>query len=258
LKSTTRKEIAMEWVKNGSLHSSGYGAPELKQCYQPYMSGSLVISILLQVLCVAAYYVFRQPEVKSKGVGQKDTITISQFSFLPPLSALLNTATNSGSARYFRDLRKAIPVPAPIPLTDSSNTIPTQTEFTGVFGDLDGKPGLSDGAFTPDIGGNAEVEPPHIFQPVEKPPQVVKRVDPRYPETAVRACIGGMVYLNLWVDRVGKVRKAEVMRSDNPLFDSAAVRAGTQWIFTPAIMNNKPVSVWVTVPFQFRIEGHTP
>jgi hypothetical protein len=28
-----------------------------------------------------------------------------------------------------------------------------------------------------------------------------------------------------------------------------------QWVFTPAIMNNGPVAVWVAIPFKFKLKN---
>ena len=52
----------MKPILDGSLHRSGYGAPELRQYYQKSMSRSLVLSIVLQIACVESYYVVRAPE----------------------------------------------------------------------------------------------------------------------------------------------------------------------------------------------------
>ncbi len=248
----------MKWVKDGSLRSSGYGVPELKQCYKPYMSGSLAISILLQMACVATYYAFRQPELKSDLPWSPPVIDLGPLHFPPPLSFPNSTSGASASPRGGKEIKAAIPVPVPDPFIDSSSRFPTQTQLAGAVGNVIGEQASGTGSLSSDPGGISDILPPPIFQAVEMPPQIVKQVDPRYPEAAVRAGVPGTVYLRLWVDKAGKVRRAEVARSDNTIFDSAAVQAATQWLFTPAIMNHKPVSVWVTIPFKFRIEEHRP
>jgi outer membrane biosynthesis protein TonB len=37
------------------------------------------------------------------------------------------------------------------------------------------------------------------------------------------------------------------------LFNEVAVAAAMQWVFTPAVMNNGPVAVWVSIPFKFKL-----
>ena len=49
-------------------------------------------------------------------------------------------------------------------------------------------------------------------------------------------------------------RKAVVLKSSNEMFEASAVKAAMEFLFTPAIMNGHPVSVWVSVPFQFRLK----
>jgi TonB family protein len=57
------------------------------------------------------------------------------------------------------------------------------------------------------------------------------------------------------VTKEGTVRQAIVVKSSNAIFDEAAVKAALEWTFTPAIMNNGPVAVWVTVPFRFTLKA---
>ena len=54
----------------------------------------------------------------------------------------------------------------------------------------------------------------------------------------------------------GSVMDARIAKSSsNAGLDSAAVRAGRQCRFIPALDNNKqPVRVWVAVPFVFRLD----
>jgi len=92
------------------------------------------------------------------------------------------------------------------------------------------------------------------FIPVEKPPQIVKRVVPLYPPMAMRAGLEGTVYVKILVDKDGKPKKAVVIKSTTEIFNDAAVEAAMQFIFTPAVMNNGPVKVWVAVPFKFKLK----
>ena len=98
-----------------------------------------------------------------------------------------------------------------------------------------------------------EEEPsPDAFIPVEKLPVPVRQVRPDYPDIARRAGIEGTVWVKILVDKEGKARKAIVLKSDAEIFDEPATKAALQWVFTPAIMNNGPVAVWVAVPFRFQ------
>jgi len=75
----------------------------------------------------------------------------------------------------------------------------------------------------------------------------------KYPELAQRAGVEGTVWVKIWVDKEGKPRKALVLKSTAELFNQAAVDAAMKWVFTPALMRNGPVSVWVSIPFKFML-----
>ena len=36
--------------------------------------------------------------------------------------------------------------------------------------------------------------------------------------------------------------------------DEAALAAAQKWVFTPALRQGKPVTVWVSIPFRFRLK----
>jgi protein TonB len=54
------------------------------------------------------------------------------------------------------------------------------------------------------------------------------------------------------VGKDGHVMNAVVVKSV-PVLDDAAVAAVKQWVFKPALSNNKPVAVWVAVPVRFHL-----
>jgi TonB family protein len=92
---------------------------------------------------------------------------------------------------------------------------------------------------------------------VDVPPVVKKKAEPVYPKLAMMAGIEGKVYLRLWVDTEGKVHEVRVMKSDHDVLNQSAVDAARQFEFAPATVGGKPVSVWIVVPFKFKIAGKT-
>jgi TonB family protein len=243
----------MKAIADGSLHSSGYGAPELKLYYQKYMSRSLVLSIALQLACVSALYIVRPPEDRFES---KHPAIINLYRPLIPLPFIqTNTLSRvvSGARNFIRS-QYALPVPVANPLIDSAAVDPGSQRPGEVFGgDGGGYEGGTGGDFD-GISGETETEPP-AFRPIEKAPEIAKRVQPLYPANAIRAGIEGTVYLNLWIDKMGRVRKTVVLRSDAQILNSSAEDAAKEWVFTPAIMQHAPVSVWVCIPFRFKLNG---
>jgi protein TonB len=147
---------------------------------------------------------------------------------------------------------KGTPVPVPDDPATLEHTIASQRDLAESV-DPHGVGVPSDeGAMTSPIVVEEEA-PPDTFVPREKEPVIVKAVPPVYPPLALRAGIEGKVYVKIWVDRQGKVRQVEVVKSDNDIFNEAAIEAAKQFVFTPAYMNNGPVSVWVALPFTFKL-----
>jgi TonB family protein len=87
-------------------------------------------------------------------------------------------------------------------------------------------------------------------------PELISQVQPSYPPEAFQQGVEGKVWTKMWVDESGKVVEVIVTKSDNELFNQASMDAGLQWVFKPALANGKPVAVWITVPFQFKIAGY--
>lgn len=97
-----------------------------------------------------------------------------------------------------------------------------------------------------------DIAPPD-FVPFDTEPIPQQKVDPIYPEIAKRAQVEGNVFLKLWVDKNGIVRQAVVLKSDAEIFNIACMDAAKQWTFKPAYSQGKPIAVWITLPFTFRL-----
>jgi protein TonB len=83
-----------------------------------------------------------------------------------------------------------------------------------------------------------------------KPPRLLKRIEPAYPEIARQARVAGVVILEATTDIFGRVAAVRVLRS-LPLLDEAAVDAVRQWVYEPLLVNGRlrPVTFTVTVRF---------
>ena len=96
---------------------------------------------------------------------------------------------------------------------------------------------------------------PPDFVAVEKQPQPVKTPGPVYPEEARRGGIEGTVWAKIWVDEEGNARNAVILKSDAEILNQATIDAAMNWKFKPAIMKGKPVAVWVSIPFKFKMDA---
>lgn len=77
---------------------------------------------------------------------------------------------------------------------------------------------------------------------VDRPPEVVSKVAPTYPDRALDRALEGWVDLLLVVDRDGVVRELEVVDADPAgVFEDAATAAVWQWRYTPAVYQGRTV-----------------
>ena len=60
------------------------------------------------------------------------------------------------------------------------------------------------------------------------------------------------IFVTALVNRLGKVEQIGKI-SGPEVFHSVAKAAAMQWEFEPAIQNDKPVKVWVSLPFTFQL-----
>jgi TonB family protein len=86
-------------------------------------------------------------------------------------------------------------------------------------------------------------------------PTILKRVDPVYPDSAVRAGVEGKVIVKMWVNESGRVGDVVILKSDAAIFNQPVIDAAKQFLFAPALVNNKPVAVWIAYPFRFSLTG---
>jgi TonB family protein len=86
-----------------------------------------------------------------------------------------------------------------------------------------------------------------------KPPKLIERVEPLYPEKAKEAALEGKVILEVMLSDRGAVDEVRVVKSLSKDFDDAATEAVRQWRFEPAMMDEKPVAVSLKITINFKL-----
>jgi TonB family protein len=86
--------------------------------------------------------------------------------------------------------------------------------------------------------------------------KLIYKVDPIYPEQALKARISGKVVLAVTVNEEGFVSDVRVS-SGHPFLVEPAVTAVGQWQYSPTLLNGEAVSVMTTVTVVFAIDGDT-
>lgn len=236
-----------------------YGAFELKKLYPRNFSIGLIIAVIFHILLISAYYFYQS--ITKEDTENIPTVRILKYSELGPPPSITNDVPQQVSVSApVAAPTVGVPVPVPDEEAPPEQTIATQQEMS-----QQASPALTEGlgSGTTQITQDIKIEPekteedPDInaYVPVEKLPEMVVTAQPEYPEIARRAGITGKVYVKVLVDKQGKPKKAVILKSDAEVFNEAAIAAAMKCVFTPAIQNNHPVSVWIVLPYKFTLQG---
>jgi TonB family protein len=88
---------------------------------------------------------------------------------------------------------------------------------------------------------------------VNKPPRLIKRVEPEYTEHARAAGIQGTVMLRAQLDEKGQLSAFSISRGLGYGLDENAIRCAQQWKFEPSTRNGVPIAVHIVLEVNFRL-----
>jgi TonB family protein len=109
----------------------------------------------------------------------------------------------------------------------------------------------------PGVGYRIKTYPPTVpFFKVEVKPKPINTPMPVYPEMVRSAGIEGTAVVEALLDLDGSVMDARILKSStNQMLDAAAIEASLRAKFTPAKQRDKPVRVWISIPYRFTLKG---
>jgi len=81
---------------------------------------------------------------------------------------------------------------------------------------------------------------------------LLQKVQPSYPEQAIRAGLQGSVILQAWIARDGSVRDLKLVQG-SLFLGQAAYNAVKQWRYQPYLLNGRPVEAQTYVTVDFRL-----
>lgn len=226
-----------------------YGAVELKEVYQKYFTRALIYAAAFEAILLGLYY---GSIALNKEEPPTTIVKIVKYSDLGPPPSIASTEVAPAVSMAGPTAKPSIGIPVPVPDAEVSPeaSFASQQDLSQMSSPV-----------TTDVGGSAVIEqdievdePPPAFVPFEKEPVCIKRVEPTYPEIAQKAGLEGSVYAKLWITKEGKVKEVVIMKSDSEIFNQAVIDAAGKWLFTPAMMKNGPVAVWLAVPFNFTLK----
>ena len=95
-------------------------------------------------------------------------------------------------------------------------------------------------------------------KPSFEPAMLVHSVQPVYPPPLEEEGISGRAIVRVHIDTRGRVSDTQVLFATHPLFARSAVRAVSQYRFTPAKQNGRPVESAFTQTFRFLASEENP
>lgn len=210
---------------------------DLKRKYQRVFETSIVISLALIIIAFKYFPEFQKADVQLDSaqelVNLEDVVNTKQESAPPP------------------------PPKPPIPVEAPSDDVLEDIEIGAT--DLDVDAVVSAPPPPPKQEVKEEEEEAVFFVAVEDTPEPIGGIEAIqkriiYPEIAKRAGVQGRVFIKAFVNEVGDVVKAEVIKGIGAGCDEAAVQAVMETKFKPGRQRGKPVKVQVSIPIVFKLQ----
>ena len=225
-----------------------------------WLTWATALTILLTAAVFGTYYWWSHRPVPE--VAEQETVRIVHFTDLGvPPSISRPAAPQVNVAREVAKI--AAPPPAiaiPEPVADErarTQTIATVSQMAENIAPLT----LDDLDFGEGGGDSLVVDldlayspAPDDFVSVDSEPVRISIDAPVYPQVARTAGIEGTVVVRVLVGRDGKVKDVIYIEGPEGLKSAAADCARTA-VFRPALMDHKPVEVWVLMPVTFKLRG---
>ena len=97
--------------------------------------------------------------------------------------------------------------------------------------------------------------PKVVFIPYDDPPVAMSPIRPKYPEIAQEAGIEGVVVVQAFIDKKGRVKETIILKGiPNTGLDEAAMEAIRKTRFRPAKQRERAVGVWISIPVNFKLK----
>ena len=227
-----------------------YGAPELKEVAKKYMVRAILVS---SAAWIAVYGLgFGGSQLMARRPKETSVIVVPyrEVTAPPPLSddtppPQVAVATSVAAPAA------AIPVPVPDAEAPMEQTIKSQEEIAAATPSMQAQ---DDKGASIIVAPQSDEELPRYgdYVYVEELPEAITKVSPQYPDIAREASVDGTVMVQALVGKDGRVKDTRVVKSI-PMLDASATAAVRQWVFKPALSNNKPVAVWVALKVRFTL-----
>ena len=225
-----------------------YGAPELKEVARKYLVralGAASAAWLVLFLLSMGTSALLSHRTKETSVV---VVPYREMAAPPPLTQDA-PPPQVAIAQPVAPPTVGVAVPVPDAEAPPEQTIASQEEIAQVTPGVDA--GKGDLVVAPPSDDQLPQFGEYVY--VEELPEAITKVPPLYPDIAREAGVDGVVLVQALVGKDGHVKDVRVVKPI-PMLDDAAITAVKQWVFKPALSNNKPVAVWVAVPVRFSLQ----
>lgn len=254
------------------INNDKYGAPELKKLHQGYTLKGFIVAVTIHVALIAAYMLLayiNQSKAKDIPYNPKTPIIITDVDFTPPpVEETEIPPVKEEVVQKVKDLSSLEPQPVKksdaddvvLKTQDELNNINTTTSRTGDTIIIASNNNIKiDDVKIDDRVKDVVKDPPkdvYGISEVDVAPECINlsqvRSEMNYPELAVETGIQGKVTVKVLVGPDGNVIKLGSLSGPEVFHDEVKDKA-RQLQFTPGLQSNKPVKVWVNVPFSFKL-----
>ena len=255
------------------MNAAGITLPHLRDEHTARTFGTaIVLAALLHV--VFGLYFARPHRAGAGGAGASADLNMENVNFAdentapdapvdmsyrPEAANVLPDAGGGGDAKGPTNLANA-------KMDESGLDLNAPGEGGAVLKLGDNTKGLDDLLALPKAGGSGtgkpggyriKTYPPTVpFFKVEVKPKPISVPVPAYPEMVRTAGIEGTAVVEALLDLDGSVMDARMLKSSgNQMLDASAVEAALRAKFTPAMQRDKPVRVWISIPYRFTLKG---
>lgn len=203
-----------------------------------------------------------KPGIYSATVSKSDykSVQLSNIGVKEELSTKVDFVLESKRIKI-TETKKGEPQPPPPPPPPQEKLVKVRETAKGELAPP--PPPLKENRVTIGEKQQDEIPPPinekEAWVKYDNPPEVVGGFGEikkalKYPESSRKAGVTGMVYVGIHIDEQGKILETKILESLDADCDQAAVDAIKSVSWKPALKDNKPVKVWITVPVKFALK----
>ena len=141
------------------------------------------------------------------------------------------------------DVEEFVPPPPPPPVIEKKEVIINQVKASENIQETEKE--------VVEVPEEIEYVPQHKISVIPEIPTKAILSKIEYPKMAMKQGIEGVVYLELFIDERGNIRRINVLKDPGYGFAEAAIEALDGVTCKPALVNNKPVAVRFRYPVRF-------